>query len=66
MGNVQGHSTVVRCLNAGLVDAYEYDFDFSIIGGVVGHIDGDGVIRQVMHKVKPDTNAAQVLEALQA
>ena len=29
-------------------------------------IDGDGVIRQVMHKVKPDTNAAQVLEALQA
>lgn len=50
VGNVQGHSTVVRCLNAGLVDAYEYDFDFSIIGGVVGHIDGDGVILESVNR----------------
>ena len=50
VGNVQGHSTVVRCLNRGIVDAYEYDFDFSIIGGVVGHIDGDGVILESVNR----------------
>ena len=50
VGNVQGHSTVVRCLNRGIVDAYDYDFDFSYIGGIVGHIDGDGVILESVNR----------------
>ena len=29
-------------------------------------IDGDGIVRRVMNKVKPDTNAAEVIEALKA
>ena len=49
-GNVQGRSTVVRCLNRGIVDAYDYDFDFSYIGGIVGHIDGDGVILESVNR----------------
>ena len=50
VGNVQGHSTVVRCLNRGLVDAYNYDFEFAYVGGVVGHIDGDGVILESVNR----------------
>lgn len=50
VGNVQGHSTVVRCLNRGLVDAYDYDFEFAYVGGVVGHIDGDGVILESVNR----------------
>lgn len=50
VGNVQGHSTVVRCLNRGIVDAYDYDFEFAYVGGVVGHIDGDGVILESVNR----------------
>lgn len=50
VGNVQGHSTVVRCLNRGIVDGHDYDFDFAYVGGVVGHIDGDGVILESVNR----------------
>lgn len=50
VGNVQGHSTVVRCLNRGIVDAYDYDFEFAYVGGIVGHIDGDGVILESVNR----------------
>lgn len=50
VGNLQGHSTVVRCLNRGIVDAYDYDFEFAYVGGVVGHIDGDGVILESVNR----------------
>lgn len=50
VGNVQGHSTVVRCLNRGLVDGYDYDFEFAYVGGIVGHIDGDGVILESVNR----------------
>ena len=50
VGNLQGHSTVVRCLNRGIVDAYDYDFEFAYVGGIVGHIDGDGVILESVNR----------------
>lgn len=42
VGNVQGHSTVVRCLNRGTVDANDYDFTFLTLGNIVGRWEGEG------------------------
>ena len=44
VGNVQGHSTVSDCLNRGVMDANEYDFEFLTLGDIVGRWEGESVV----------------------
>ena len=46
VGNVQGHSTVSDCLNRGVMDANEYDFEFLTLGDIVGRWEGESVFLQ--------------------